>query len=41
MCFRSIAELSDAEAAALPVNYLTALIALYRMANVMPLARRC
>jgi NADPH:quinone reductase-like Zn-dependent oxidoreductase len=27
-------ELSDAEAAALPVNYLTALIALYRMANV-------
>ena len=28
------ADLSDAEAAALPVNYLTALIALYRMANV-------
>ena len=27
-------DLSDAEAAALPVNYLTALIALYRMANV-------
>jgi NADPH:quinone reductase-like Zn-dependent oxidoreductase len=29
------ADLSDAEAAALPVNYLTALIALYRMANVV------
>ena len=29
------AELSDAEASALPVNYLTALIALYRMANVV------
>jgi NADPH:quinone reductase-like Zn-dependent oxidoreductase len=28
------ADLSDAEAAALPVNYLTALIALYRMANI-------
>src|SRR5437762_8894007 len=28
-------ELSDAEAAALPVNYLTALLALYRLANVM------
>jgi NADPH:quinone reductase-like Zn-dependent oxidoreductase len=28
------ADLSDAEAAALPVNYLTALLALYRMANV-------
>src|SRR5262245_19944877 len=28
-------ELSDAEAAALPVNYLTALIALYKMANVV------
>src|SRR5262249_40059272 len=27
-------DLSDAEAAALPVNYLTALIALYRMAHV-------
>jgi NADPH:quinone reductase-like Zn-dependent oxidoreductase len=27
-------DLSDAEAAALPVNYLTALIALYRMANL-------
>jgi NADPH:quinone reductase-like Zn-dependent oxidoreductase len=27
-------DLSDAEAAALPVNYLTALIALYRMANI-------
>ena len=29
------ADLSDAEAAALPVNYLTALIALYRMANIV------
>jgi NADPH:quinone reductase-like Zn-dependent oxidoreductase len=29
------ADLSDAEAAALPVNYLTALIALYKMANVV------
>src|SRR5262249_3813345 len=28
-------DLSDAEAAALPVNYLTALIALYRMANIV------
>jgi synaptic vesicle membrane protein VAT-1 len=28
------AEVSDAEAAAVPVNYLTALLALYRMANV-------
>jgi NADPH:quinone reductase-like Zn-dependent oxidoreductase len=28
------ASLSDAEAAALPVNYLTALVALYRLANV-------
>ena len=28
--------LSDAEAAALPVNYLTALIALYRLANLAP-----
>jgi NADPH:quinone reductase-like Zn-dependent oxidoreductase len=28
--------LSDAEGAALPVNYLTALIALYRMANISP-----
>jgi NADPH:quinone reductase-like Zn-dependent oxidoreductase len=28
------ADLSDAEAAALPVNYLTALLALYKMANV-------
>src|SRR5262245_631430 len=28
------ADLSDAEAAALPVNYLTALIALYKMANI-------
>src|SRR5215813_1274357 len=27
-------DLRDAEAAALPVNYLTALIALYRMANI-------
>jgi NADPH:quinone reductase-like Zn-dependent oxidoreductase len=28
-------DLSDAEAAALPVNYLTALLALYKMANVV------
>lgn len=28
--------LSDAEGAALPVNYLTALVALYRMANLTP-----
>jgi NADPH:quinone reductase-like Zn-dependent oxidoreductase len=28
------AELSDAEAASIPVNYLTALVALYRLANV-------
>jgi NADPH:quinone reductase-like Zn-dependent oxidoreductase len=27
---------SDAEAAALPVNYLTALVALYRLANIAP-----
>jgi NADPH:quinone reductase-like Zn-dependent oxidoreductase len=32
--FEMPAASSDAEAAALPVNYLTALIALYRMANV-------
>lgn len=30
------AGLSDAEAAAIPVNYLTALVALYRMANLAP-----
>ena len=30
------AGMSDAEAAAIPVNYLTAFIALYRMANVAP-----
>jgi NADPH:quinone reductase-like Zn-dependent oxidoreductase len=29
------ADLSDAEAAALPVNYLTALMALYKMANIV------
>jgi synaptic vesicle membrane protein VAT-1 len=28
--------LSDAEAAALPVNYLTAMLALYRLANIAP-----
>ena len=28
--------LSDAEAAALPVNYLTAVVALYKMANIAP-----
>src|ERR1700737_4342816 len=32
--FAARAALSDAEAAALPVNYLTALIALYRIANI-------
>src|SRR5215510_6093707 len=32
--FPFCADLSDAEGAALPVNYLTALIALYRMANI-------
>lgn len=32
--FRIPGALADADAAALPVNYLTALIALYRMANV-------
>jgi synaptic vesicle membrane protein VAT-1 len=32
--FRVPAGLSDVDAAAIPVNYLTALIALYRMANV-------
>jgi NADPH:quinone reductase-like Zn-dependent oxidoreductase len=30
------ADLSDAEAAAIPINYLTALVALYRMANLTP-----
>jgi NADPH:quinone reductase-like Zn-dependent oxidoreductase len=30
------AGVSDAEAAALPVNYLTALVALYRLANIAP-----
>ncbi len=34
--FRVPTNLSDVEAAALPVNYLTALIALYRLANVRP-----
>jgi NADPH:quinone reductase-like Zn-dependent oxidoreductase len=29
-------EISDADAAALPVNYLTASLALYRLANLMP-----
>jgi NADPH:quinone reductase-like Zn-dependent oxidoreductase len=32
--FRTPSTLSDVEAAAVPVNYLTALIALYRLANV-------
>jgi NADPH:quinone reductase-like Zn-dependent oxidoreductase len=32
--FRTPARLNDVEAAALPVNYLTALLALYRVANV-------
>jgi NADPH:quinone reductase-like Zn-dependent oxidoreductase len=34
--FRMPEEVSDAEGAALPVNYLTSFIALYRMANVAP-----
>jgi NADPH:quinone reductase-like Zn-dependent oxidoreductase len=32
--FKTPARLSDVEAAAIPVNYLTALIALYRMSNI-------
>jgi synaptic vesicle membrane protein VAT-1 len=35
-CFTCPDQLSDAEAAALPVNYLTAAIALYRMAALAP-----
>src|SRR5688572_28274247 len=35
-CFRFPDHLSDAEAAALPVNYLTAALALYRMAALAP-----
>ena len=35
-CFRVPAELSDAEAAAVPVTYLTAALALYRMAALGP-----
>jgi NADPH:quinone reductase-like Zn-dependent oxidoreductase len=35
-CFRCPDQLSDAEAAALPVNYLTAALALYRMAALAP-----
>ncbi len=35
-CFRFPDQLSDAEAAALPVNYLTAALALYRMAALAP-----
>ena len=35
-CFTFPDQLSDAEAAALPVNYLTAAIALYRMAALAP-----
>lgn len=34
--FQAPEALSDAEAAAVPVNYLTAALALYRMANVTP-----
>ena len=34
--FRAPADLSDAEAAAVPVNYLTAALALYRMAALNP-----
>jgi NADPH:quinone reductase-like Zn-dependent oxidoreductase len=35
-CFRAPEELSDAEAASIPVTYLTAAIALYRMAALSP-----
>jgi synaptic vesicle membrane protein VAT-1 len=35
-CFRAPEELSDAEAASIPVTYLTAAIALYRMAALTP-----
>lgn len=35
-CFRLPVELSDAEAAAVPVTYLTAALALYRMAALAP-----
>jgi synaptic vesicle membrane protein VAT-1 len=35
-CFRAPDELSDAEAASVPVTYLTAAIALYRMASITP-----
>jgi NADPH:quinone reductase-like Zn-dependent oxidoreductase len=35
MVFRAPEALSDSEAAAVPVNYLTALLALYRIANLM------
>ncbi len=34
LVFRAPGDLSDAEAAAIPVNYLTALIALYKIANL-------
>jgi NADPH:quinone reductase-like Zn-dependent oxidoreductase len=34
--FRFPEELSDSEAAAVPVNYLTASLALYRMAALAP-----
>ena len=37
-CFHFPDRLSDAEAAAVPVNYLTAAIALYRMAAVRALS---
>ncbi|MBA2305999.1 MAG: zinc-binding dehydrogenase [Acidobacteria bacterium] len=36
LCFRVPAELSDTEAAAVPVTYLTAALALYRMASLAP-----
>jgi NADPH:quinone reductase-like Zn-dependent oxidoreductase len=36
LCFRAPDELSDAEAAAVPVTYLTSAIALYRMAALRP-----
>jgi synaptic vesicle membrane protein VAT-1 len=36
LCFRVPGELSDAEAASIPVTYLTAALALYRMAAITP-----
>lgn len=36
LCFRTPPDLSDAEAAAVPVNYLTAALALYKLAAISP-----